>query len=553
MRPRIARGLVLACLPLTACGPASRPAPSPEPAEALAPAADAPAAESARPPAITGFHPRRGRRVTWPAAPGPEVTIEGEGFALPATINSVFFGGVKAQVLSGNASQLVVVPKGGPRVATLAVVASPTDRDEATALDRATAALPFTFIGPPARIEVLEGAAQTATAGSELARMAVRVLDEDGEGVPGERVFFVLRAAPGQRGSDPAGREAKTDDLGIASATLSLGSTAGSYEVRVATDTPAGASPTVRLRVTALPPTGVLDRLTAELRSGEAARRQKAAKDIGEIGPTAAAAIPALVAQGADDSADVRVASAMALGRLGAPEKGVPILVELLRRDGLHERMAAAFALARMGPAAKDAVPALAAVLETNRGGRDYGARVEALGAIVAIGGAAEAAVPALIGALDDGDAWIRQHAAAALGRIGAKAAAAAPRLRRLVKEEQRPDVRQAAEAALRFSLGGVAPTELRRVDDEERRGAAGSHLALRVEVKDVEGKGMPYERVSFRVTGGPARISQESVLTDERGVATADLVLGPTGGVATLEARHERNTVIFRVSVSPP
>ena len=56
--------------------------------------------------------------------------------------------------------------------------------------------------------------------------------------------------------------------------------------------------------------------------------------------------------------------------------------------------------------------------------------------------------MPALTRALKDKDTYVRQAAAQALGKIGAKAKAAVPALANALKD-QRPAVRQAAAQAL--------------------------------------------------------------------------------------------------------
>jgi len=64
-------------------------------------------------------------------------------------------------------------------------------------------------------------------------------------------------------------------------------------------------------------------------------------------------------------------------------------------------------------------------------------------------GPAAKAALPALRAALQDGEPYVRQWAAFALGELGAEAKAALPRLHELLKDGD-GNVRKAAERALK-------------------------------------------------------------------------------------------------------
>ena len=79
----------------------------------------------------------------------------------------------------------------------------------------------------------------------------------------------------------------------------------------------------------------------------------------------------------------------------------------------------AAGALGHIGPAAKDAVPALTALLRD----KDWGARFAAARALGGIGPPASNAVPALTQLLKDKDEDVRKAAAEALEKIKKKPA----------------------------------------------------------------------------------------------------------------------------------
>jgi HEAT repeat protein len=84
---------------------------------------------------------------------------------------------------------------------------------------------------------------------------------------------------------------------------------------------------------------------------------------LAEIGPEAAAAVPALVAtlKKPDEVEFVRRQVASALGRIGS--KAVPELIEVLANDNERVRLGAILALNQIGAGAKSAVPPLVALL----------------------------------------------------------------------------------------------------------------------------------------------------------------------------------------------
>ena len=211
-----------------------------------------------------------------------------------------------------------------------------------------------------------------------------------------------------------------------------------------------GPTPFVVARATALPSAADLAALQQDLRQGDSARQQAAAKALGELGPAAAAGIPLLEEAARSPDVPLRQAAVDALRTL-KPQAALPLYVAALQEDSLHVRMWAADGLGRMGPAAKEAVPALAAVLSLDRGGRDYGPRVEALAALTRIGqrGRRGGARPRRC-VLSDRDPTVRRDAASLLGRIGKPAALPAETaLRKPPGRIAHPGVRDAARRAL--------------------------------------------------------------------------------------------------------
>jgi HEAT repeats len=103
-------------------------------------------------------------------------------------------------------------------------------------------------------------------------------------------------------------------------------------------------------------------------------RRKAATYELGEYGPAAHKAVPALLQALVSDDDAVRETAAMSLGAIHAdPEEVVPILTRYLHVDEVNVR--AAGALGNFGPAAKPAVPGLVWMLHTGDGESQLAAR----------------------------------------------------------------------------------------------------------------------------------------------------------------------------------
>ena len=152
--------------------------------------------------------------------------------------------------------------------------------------------------------------------------------------------------------------------------------------------------------------------------------------------------VPAIHAK-LDLTGSLRKEAALALGQIGpAAKKAVPALRRALRHRHSDLRVAAAEALWRLEQD-RSVVPILVAAVR-HRDSRDDA--IEVLGRI---GPAAEEAVPDLIYALKDDSFYIRTLAARALGQVGPKARAAIPALKDTLYADD-PDERRAAADALK-------------------------------------------------------------------------------------------------------
>jgi hypothetical protein len=149
-------------------------------------------------------------------------------------------------------------------------------------------------------------------------------------------------------------------------------------------------------------------------------RRHEAIDALGELGPEAAPAIPALAEVAHNATIGTRSwAISEGLGRIGRP--AVPVLCELL--DDRSVRTVVICTLGQMGPQAEEAVPRLIPCLKDEL----WLTRVMTAATLGKIGPPARAAVPALKACLHNQDSAFRQEAALALRKIDPNAAQAVP------------------------------------------------------------------------------------------------------------------------------
>jgi HEAT repeat protein len=145
---------------------------------------------------------------------------------------------------------------------------------------------------------------------------------------------------------------------------------------------------------------------------------------LASIGPEAKAAIPALTEASKNDEVDqVRWYAAVALVKIASEKAAAPLLIEALNGpktndDYLDVRRRAAEALGQLGPAGKVAVPALMEALNDKK---YFDIRAAAATALGQIGPDAKAAIAALTAALKDKDESVRRAAAEAIKKIGQK------------------------------------------------------------------------------------------------------------------------------------
>jgi HEAT repeat protein len=175
--------------------------------------------------------------------------------------------------------------------------------------------------------------------------------------------------------------------------------------------------------------------------------RRAAANYLGEIGPPAKDAVPALLRACWDDHDAVRVAAAESLLRIDpalARRHVVAPLIKVVERE-VGSTYPAIMLLRKIGPEAHAAVPALIRALGSSEGSIPQAA-AEALGCM---GEAGKPAVPALLARLEDESHEVRVAAALALWRLGRRGAAMAALLEEVQNEVKECGARYQALGAL--------------------------------------------------------------------------------------------------------
>jgi HEAT repeat protein len=173
---------------------------------------------------------------------------------------------------------------------------------------------------------------------------------------------------------------------------------------------------------------------------------------IRRLGPKAKDAVPALILELKDPDADYRREVEFALAAIGPDAKAaVPALVEHMTSDEPKVRYTACYALGKIGPAAAEAVPKLRDNIKSD----DKFLKVASVWALLHIepedNPTRVIAVPLLTKALEESDHdLVKVESATALGAIGPLAKSAIPTLEKTAKEAESPDVRAAAEEALK-------------------------------------------------------------------------------------------------------
>ena len=220
------------------------------------------------------------------------------------------------------------------------------------------------------------------------------------------------------------------------------------------------------------------DKLTEENPDVAFFVRNAAAEALASLGSQAKEAVPALIGvvktTGEQDLLRLRhpeeAGHLRALRRIGEP--AVAPLTKLLKDNNWVVRWQAALTLGAIGRPAKEALPALQAVLENEEKQPEASLEVVAAAALaqVRIGGDPKQPVAAITKLLGHMFPRVRYYAAQVLWQLGPKAADAVPALIRLLDDEEEA-VRGMAVEALR-AIGPAAkaavPALVKKLSDEE-------------------------------------------------------------------------------------
>jgi HEAT repeat protein len=179
-------------------------------------------------------------------------------------------------------------------------------------------------------------------------------------------------------------------------------------------------------------------------KSKDVTPRATAAHVLGQIGPPAKAAVPALTRTLQDPFMNVRLVAAEALWVVDRPDHiAILALIELLKDRDEFLAGQAALTLSRAGADAREAIPALKDVLKANNS-----VSVSAAEALWKLEPGNKETMPALARALKSGNRLARLGAAEAITRLGADAREVVPALVETLKDEDET-VRESAADAL--------------------------------------------------------------------------------------------------------
>lgn len=196
-----------------------------------------------------------------------------------------------------------------------------------------------------------------------------------------------------------------------------------------------------------------------QLKDPDVSKRNHAAFMLGQAGPAAKAAVPALTEALGDPEYSVRGQAAQALGGIGADAgSAVPALLQVMQKDPeASPRVYAARALGQLGPAAKPAVPALMEALSDKDLAESAAVALEALGE-------GRPAAERLTRIVKDAKADPRSRAEAVIGleKAGDRSAAVSLMISIIEDKAAVPEVRRAAALA-------VGHLGYDRVDDAKR------------------------------------------------------------------------------------
>lgn len=210
----------------------------------------------------------------------------------------------------------------------------------------------------------------------------------------------------------------------------------------------------------------------ALLKNNDARTRQSAVRRLGRLGPSAAPAVPDLIACLTDSDHNVREAAAKAIGRLGPQARAAfPALLEALYDPDVTVRNVAARAFFELQPDPASAIPALVANI---RAGPDR----RALLALTALPSFGRPAIPALVELMKDHDPEVRKWAILGVGSFGSGMKDTIPDLIGLLRSPDRGTRSAAAGALTRIGDDAIEPLA-QALSNSDAKIRGGASLAL--------------------------------------------------------------------------
>jgi HEAT repeat protein len=209
--------------------------------------------------------------------------------------------------------------------------------------------------------------------------------------------------------------------------------------------------------------TAVVPAITKVLDDKNEEVRIEALLALSSFGREASTAIPQVILRVHDRHDWVKTAAIEALAKIASADVAVPAIIELVRFPNHEVRRRVAEDLAAIGPAAAKAVPQLARQLTRDDDDEVRMAMADALGAIDR---GSDAAIGALTQALSDDHAYVRTHAAMALGQIGPKARQAVLGLLALLDDGEARTAAALAVVEIDQRLDAAMPVLLDALDD---------------------------------------------------------------------------------------
>ncbi len=221
-----------------------------------------------------------------------------------------------------------------------------------------------------------------------------------------------------------------------------------------------------------------IDTLISDLTAGDSEKRAVTAKQLGEMGPEAEKAVPALANALKDNDVVVRANAAWALSEIKRnPKDALPALSEALGDSSWHVRGRAAVAMGEYGESAQN----FASALWDPMADINDSVKAAAAGAYWQITENADRSKPILSSLLDSESKYTRANVVKAIARVGKPASGFTDPLLKLLQNDADPDVR----AASAYALGRISDSTNDEVVNALREATSDEYSNVRWAARD--------------------------------------------------------------------